>query len=229
MTMRRTLPCALALLAACAPARAAQPEPEAKRAATTGAADAAPHAEAGHDVADAHDAHHDDDHAPLHGQASGCPVCPPGPAASPAELAVMMTLRERHARAAARELELQRRETAVGALEQELDARVAKLDAAMNKLEERLNLGEPGRAAREKRVDTLVETLGGLSVKKAAPILAEAEPEVAAELLRRVGAARAAALLTVMSPAKAGHFISLGIAVSPAKEGTAPTPPEASP
>lgn len=145
---------------------------------------------------------------------TGCPLCP---VSTPEEMDVLMTLRERQADVVAREAVLKRREAALQKLEEELDGRVQKLDAHVAKLEERLELGEPGKAVQEKRIAALVETLSGLTAKKAAPILAAAEPEVAAELLRRVGAAKAAALLAVMPPIKAGEFISLGIDAPPAK------------
>lgn len=233
-----SLSCALAAVAAsaCAPARAADAAAEkaagkseeaaAKEGATKAAAEPDTKAAAGHSEAAGHkrEAEHEADHEGGHGH--GCPICP---VSSPAELDVLMTLREHHAQVAAREQVLQQREAALGVLEQTLDARVAKLDTAMNKLEERLNLGAPGRALQEKRIEALVETLGGLSVKKAAPILAEADPPIAAELLRRVGAARAAALLTVMPPAKAGRFISLGISVPAPKTANGQDSTEAKP
>lgn len=147
--------------------------------------------------------------------AKGCPICP---VRSADELNVLMTLRERHADVMARESAVLKREDHVAELERTLDERVAKLDGKMDKLEERLNMAEPGRAAQEKRITALVETLSGLTAKKAAPILAEAEPEVAAELLRRMDAAKAAALLAVMPAAKAGQFISLGIGSNAAKK-----------
>jgi len=159
----------------------------------------------------------------------GCPLCP---VRSTEEMDVLMTLRERHAELTAREAVLKRRESAVAELEKSLDHKIAQLDGKMDKLEERLNLGDPGRAQREKRISTLVDTLTGLTAKKAAPILAETEPEVAAELLRRMDAAKAAALLAIMPPQKAGQFVSLGIGQpkkTPAQPPAAQDGGEASP
>jgi flagellar motility protein MotE (MotC chaperone) len=151
----------------------------------------------------------------------GCPVCP---VRSTEEMDVLMALRERHAELTAREAVLKRRESAVAELEKTLDHKVAQLDGKMDKLEERLNLGDPGRAQREKRISTLVGTLTGLTAKKAAPILVETDPEVAAELMQRMDVAKAAALLAIMPAQKAGQFISLGIGQLGPKKTSAQPP-----
>jgi flagellar motility protein MotE (MotC chaperone) len=213
----RTIACSFVLLMSGTYAAAAETKPEKK---PDLAEPAEPHDHAAEgEHAEASKAHP----LSLESHTNGCPLCPVN---SPEEMDVLMTLRERHAQVSARELMAEKKEAELTQLEQRIDKRVAKLDDAMAKLEARLDLAEPGRAIKEERIKGMVETLSGLTAKKAAPILAEAEPEVAAELLRRLGATRAAALLAVMPATKAGRFISLGLGkiAAPPQSKSAPTP-----
>lgn len=132
---------------------------------------------------------------------------PPCPVQSKEEVQVLLHLRERHTVLLARESELAQREAHLKDFEKTLRERMAHVTVALGSIEQQLNLGAAGEKAREQRLTDLVDTVSKLSAKKAAPMLAQAEPEIVADLFRRLGPQRASALLAVMPPAKAGKLI----------------------
>ena len=164
---------------------------------------------------------------------ANCPVCPVG---SKDEVAVLMQLRERHTLLSARENLVAQKEAALSKLEASLDAQLTRFDVAITKIESRLEVGDAKVAKRDGQVKAVVQTLQGLSAKKAAPMLAEAQPDLVAEIFRELGPVRVASLLSVMPPAKAGKLIDLSVdrpgahkVHRPAAPGAAATPKAASP
>jgi flagellar motility protein MotE (MotC chaperone) len=148
----------------------------------------------------------------------------------PAELQILLALRERRLELDGRERTVQAREVEFKQAQKKIDDRVEQLNQSVARLEARLELGEPGRQAREARLKTLVDGLSTLSAKKAAPILAETEPNLVAELMQRLGSTRTATLLAVMPTVKAARIVNItggprqpGTRNSP--QATAATPP----
>ena len=131
----------------------------------------------------------------------------PCPVNSPDEVEMLLALRERHTVLLARETQLAQREAMLKHFEAALASRLAHVEVALAKVESSLSLGEAGQKDREARLQVLADTVAKLSAKKAAPMLAQAEPSLVAELFRRLGPMRASALLAVMPPAKAGKLI----------------------
>lgn len=153
---------------------------------------------------------------------SNCPVCP---VSNKEEVAVLMQLRERHTLLSARENLVAQKEATLAKLEASIDAQLTRFDVALGKVEARLEVGDAKRAKREAQVQALVQTLQGLSAKKAAPMLAEAQPDLVAELFRQLGPVRVASLLSVMPPAKAGKLIDLSVDRAAQKHRSAASPP----
>lgn len=155
---------------------------------------------------------------------ANCPVCPVG---DKDEVAVLMQLRERHTLLSARENLVAQKEAALKKLEASLDAQLTRFDVAINKMESRLEVGDAKVAKRDGQVKAVVQTLQGLSAKKAAPMLAEAQPDLVAEIFRELGPVRVASLLSVMPPAKAGKLIDLSVDKPGAPKAHRPTAPGA--
>lgn len=145
----------------------------------------------------------------------------------PAELQILLALRERRLELDGRERTVQAREAEFKQAQKKIGDRVEQLNQSVARLEARLELGEPARLARETRLKTLVDGLSTLSAKKAAPILAETEPTLVAELMQRLGSTRTAALLAVMPTAKAARIVN--ITGGPRQPGTRNAPPAAAP
>lgn len=149
-------------------------------------------------------------------------VCP---VSNAEEIKVLLRLRERHTVLLAQESMVAQREAQLNRLEKDFEAKLAQLEVGMAKIEQRLLLGDAKQKQHEQRLVALVDTISKLSAKKAAPMLAAAEPEVVAELFRRLGAQRTSSLLAVMPPAKAGKLIDYAadvIAKEPAAAASAP-------
>lgn len=123
------------------------------------------------------------------------------------EITILQALRDRRVELDNREAAIKAREDAYSKLKKEVDERIENTSREIAKLEARLNMGEPARQAKEKRIVSLVDALTTLSAKKAAPMLAAADPALVGELLVRLGPQRAAALLSVMPPTQAGHLV----------------------
>jgi flagellar motility protein MotE (MotC chaperone) len=154
----------------------------------------------------------------------------------PAELKVLLALRERRLALDGRERAVLAREAELRAAQAKLDGRIAAIDEGVQRLEARLELGEPGRKAHEQRLRDLADSLGSLSAKQAAPILAEADPTLTAELLQRLGTTRTAALLAAMTTGKAAKVVNItggprqpGVRPAPAPAASAPIPSKATP
>ncbi len=123
------------------------------------------------------------------------------------EITILQALRDRRVELDNREATIKAHEEALSKLKKELDERLENTSREIAKLETRLNMGEPARQAKEKRIVSLVDALTTLSAKKAAPMLAAADPALVGDLLVRLGPQRAAALLAVMPAAQAGHLV----------------------
>ncbi len=125
----------------------------------------------------------------------------------PAEVTFLKALRqrqrelqEREARVAQREEELRKRESV-------FRKRIAEAESRLEKLEAIAEAGAKGREAREARVATLAKALEGLSAKKAAPMLATVDMELARELLVRLPPKQFGALLQAMPPQRAADLM----------------------
>ena len=123
------------------------------------------------------------------------------------EITILQALRDRRVELDQREATIKAREEALSKLKKEVDERLENSSREIAKLEARLNMGEPARQAKEKRIVSLVDALTTLSAKKAAPMLVAADPALVGELLLRLGPQRAAALLAVMPATQAGHLV----------------------
>ena len=132
---------------------------------------------------------------------------PPPPTAD--EMMLLQALRDRRVELDHREMELNSQSRALEQLAKRMDGELEKMTQQVAALEARLNIGEPRRKAREKRLASLVETLTTLSAKKAAPIMAAADVELVGDLLLRLGSARTASLLSAMPPAQAGRILDI--------------------
>ncbi len=168
-------------------------------------------------------------------------ACPSG-----TDMQLLTALHQRRLQLDTREAALGEREKTLQALRDALDQRMQSMSGALEKFEERYLLGEPARRARDKRIAALVEAMTGLSAKKAAPMLAAADPDLTGDLLMRMGPARTAALLAIMPVARAARLMeqmsgsqkaaTQALAASPAAAAPAPAataesgpPPEKAP
>ena len=139
------------------------------------------------------------------------------------EQALLRALRQRRQALDVREAELQKRSAALDVLAKTLNERLQKTEADVAELEARLDLGEPGRKTREKKMTALVDTLSSLSARKAAPMLADTDPGLVGDLLLRLGPARSGGLLALMPPPQAALVLERvsGIKKSTPPAGTA--------
>ena len=128
-------------------------------------------------------------------------------ALDPGDVELLRALRRRIDDLAAREQTVAERERAVSEVESrlhnEIDARLEEV----KKLEERQ--GVPGSLATPyaERLHALAETLRPLSARKAAPIIAAADVDLAVTLLQELGTERAGAVLAQMEPTQAARLL----------------------
>lgn len=124
------------------------------------------------------------------------------------ELEVLTALRQRRLELDQREAVLKAREVSMDKLRKQVDDKIGQMSVEVARLELKLQIGEAYRQDRERRLTMLVESLGGLSAKKAAPVLAAADPALVSEVMMRLGPDRTAALLAVMKPVQAGGLVN---------------------
>jgi flagellar motility protein MotE (MotC chaperone) len=144
------------------------------------------------------------------GDGNAIALPPTDPACGQCERSLQLRADALDARAqeiAARDAHLQAEETALKNYKAGFQTQVEALLTRIAALEKQLDIGEGARQAREQRMTVLTETLTTLSAKKAAPMLATADPELVGDLLLRIGAARSAALLALMPPNRAARFL----------------------
>ncbi len=126
---------------------------------------------------------------------------------SSSDVQVLTTLHQRRLQLDAREEEMNEREKALDAFKATLDKKLKAISVELDKFEARYALGEPARQEREKRIKALVDAMTGLSAKKAAPLLAAADPQLVGDLLIRMGPSRTAGLLAIMPVPKAARLM----------------------
>ena len=124
------------------------------------------------------------------------------------ELEVLTALRQRRLELDQREAVLKAREDNIDKLRKQVDDKLTQMGAEVARLELKLQIGEAYRIDHEKRLTMLVDTLGSLSAKKAAPVLSAADPQLVSDVMMRLGPARTAALLAVMKPTQAGGLVN---------------------
>jgi flagellar motility protein MotE (MotC chaperone) len=134
---------------------------------------------------------------------SGAP--PADDTISPSERAVLLNLRERRQELDARAKALSEREAVVGAAEQKLDTRVTELKTLQKSLET-LN------AAQKEKVEagwqSMVKLYEAMKPRDAATIFNDMSMPVVLQLMDRMKDAKAAAVLSAMTPEKARDVTS---------------------
>ncbi|MEM6730072.1 MAG: hypothetical protein AAF658_00865 [Myxococcota bacterium] len=125
----------------------------------------------------------------------------------PAEVSFLKALRDRQRELQEREARVAQREEELRKRESEFQRRISNAVKRIEELEAIAEAGKQGREARETRVMTLAKALEGLSAKKAAPMLANVELDLARELMMRLSPKQFGALLTVMDPQRAADLM----------------------
>ena len=123
------------------------------------------------------------------------------------ELKLLADLRKRDNALQKQAKLLEEKEAVLGRVQDELNKKMAAMMAKLETLENRLELGQAQRDAREQRLQKLVETLKTLSARKAAPILEKADSRFATRLLLGLGPERTGKLLAAMEPARAARLM----------------------
>lgn len=125
----------------------------------------------------------------------------------PAEVTFLKALRDRQRELQEREARVAQREEELRKRESEFRKRIEEAEVRLEKLEAVAEAGEKGREAREARVLTLAKAIESLSAKKAAPMLATVDKELARELLVRLPPKQFGALLQAMPPERAADLM----------------------
>lgn len=126
---------------------------------------------------------------------------------SDAERKVLLKLRARHEELEAQRRALEQREQAVKEAEQRIHALINRAMERIEALENKLQIGAARRKARQERVRLLVDAIEAVSPRKAAPILAQADEELVADLLVQLGSERTGDLLSRMPTAQAAKLM----------------------
>ncbi|MBI5509002.1 MAG: hypothetical protein HY903_09630 [Deltaproteobacteria bacterium] len=150
---------------------------------------------------------------------SGCDL-------DPGEVELFRALRRRVDDLTARENTLAGRERTVAEAERRLKGEIDLRLEEVKKLEARQGIGGPPPTPRAERLRTLADTLRPLSARKAAPILANADPDLAVTLLGELGTERAGAVLAQMDPALAGRLVDRAASAGPGQRSLSSTPPD---
>jgi len=123
------------------------------------------------------------------------------------EMKLLAMPRERSEGLRKREILLEEKQAVLQRLEDELIQKFDSLTGKLAALEQRLEIGQAARLAKEERFQTLIEALRTLSARKAAPILNKSDIRFATRLLLGLGAERVAKLLAVMDPQRAAALM----------------------